>query len=71
LVIPAEDGTLVTLREPVKTVGEGDEEIELRSLTPEEKERKRLKKNVIVWGFGLVIIAITLYALLTIGPINP
>ena len=70
-MIPTEDGTFVTVREPLKTVGEGDEEIELRSLTAEERERKKLKKNLIVWGFGLVIIAITLYALLTIGPINP
>lgn len=70
LVIPTEDGTFVTLREPLRTVGEGDEEIELRSLTAEEKERKKLKKNLIVWGFGLVIIAIVVYALLTMGPIS-
>jgi len=69
-VIPTEDGTFVTVREPLKTVGEGDEEIELRSLTAEERERKKLKKNLIVWGFGLVIIAITVYALLTMGPIG-
>lgn len=69
-MIPTEDGTFVTLREPLRTVGEGDEEIELRSLTAEEKERKKLKKNLIVWGFGLVIIAIAVYALLTMGPIS-
>jgi hypothetical protein len=69
-VIPTEDGTFVTVREPVKTVGEGDEEIELRSLTGEEKERKKLKKNLIVWGFGLVIIAITVYVLLAMGPVG-
>ncbi len=69
-MIPTEDGTFVTVREPLKTVGEGDEEIELRSLTAEERERKKLKKNLIVWGFGLVIIAITVYALLTMGPIG-
>jgi len=68
-VIPTEDGKLVTIREPVKTVGDGDEEIELKTLTAEEKEKKKLKKNLIVWGFGLVIMAITLYALLTMGPI--
>lgn len=70
LVIPTEDGAFVTLREPVKTVGEGDEEIELKSLTAEEKEKKKLKKNLIIWGFGLVVIAITLYALLAMGPIS-
>ena len=58
------------MREPVKTVGEGDEEIELKSLTTEEKERKKLKKNLIVWGVGLVIIAITVFVLLTMGPIG-
>lgn len=71
LVIPTEDGTFVTLRDPIKTVGEGDEEMELKSLSPEEREKKKLKKNLIVWGFGLVIIAITLYVLLMTGPISP
>jgi len=70
-VIPTEDGGFTTLRDPVKTVGDGDEEIELRALTPEEKARKKFKKNLILWGFGLAIMAITLYVLLTMGPISP
>lgn len=69
-MIPTEDGKFVTLREPVKTVGDGDEEMELNSLTAGEKEKKKLKKNLIVWGFGLAIIAITLYVLLVMGPIG-
>jgi hypothetical protein len=69
LVIPTEDGGFVTLREPVKTVGDGDEEIELRTLPPEERERKKQKKNLIIWAVGLVVIAVTLYALLAMGPL--
>jgi len=69
LVIPTETGEFVTLREPIKTVSDGDEEIELRSRPPEERERRKQKKNLIIWGVGLVVIAITLYALLAMGPL--
>jgi hypothetical protein len=71
IVIPTEDGGQVMVREPVKTVGEGDDEIELRSRTPEEKAKRRLIKNLVLWGFGLVFIAIVLITLLTTGPISP
>jgi hypothetical protein len=70
-VIPTEDGGQVMVREPVKTAGEGDDEIELRTRTPEERAKRRLVKNLIVWGFGLVVIAIVLIALLATGPISP
>lgn len=69
MVIPTEDGELITLREPIKTVSDGDEEIELRSRPPEELERRRQKKNLIVWGVALVVMAITLYVLLAMGPL--
>jgi hypothetical protein len=70
IVLPTEDGGYVTLRDPVKTIGHGDEEIELRTLSPEEKARRKLKKNLILWGFGLLLIAITLALLLFVGPVR-
>ncbi len=70
IVLPTEDGGYVTLREPVKTIGHGDDEIELRTLSPEEKARRKLKRNLILWGFGLLLIAITLALLLFLGPVR-
>lgn len=70
VVIPTADGDYVAVREPVKTVGYGDDEVELRQLTAEEKARRRLKKNLILWGFGLLVIGVTLAILLAIGPIG-
>ena len=61
---------LFNLREPVKTVGVGDDAVELKSHSPEEKARRRLKKNLILWGFGLVVIGIALVALLLAGPLR-
>lgn len=57
----------IRLREPVKTVARGDDEVELRRLTPEERARRKMIKNVVLWGLGFVIIAITLVALLFRG----
>jgi hypothetical protein len=70
-VIPTGDGSVVTVREPVKTVGEGDDEVELRSRTPEERAKRRLRKNLVLWGFGLIVMAIVLIILLTTGPVSP
>jgi hypothetical protein len=70
IVIPTEDGGFVRLRDPVKTVGEGYEAVELRSHSPEERASWKLKKNLIMWGFGLAVIGITLYVLLKMGPLS-
>jgi hypothetical protein len=73
LVTPAttdNDPASVNVREPVRTVGVGDEEIELRAVSPEERARRRLKKNLILWAIGLILIAITLAILLLTGPIT-
>ena len=64
-----EEGGLVRLREPVKTVGYGDDAVELRTLTPEERARRRLRKNLILWTVGLVILGVTLAILLITGPV--
>lgn len=52
-------------REPVKTVGHGPNAIELRRLTPEEKEARRRRRNIIMLLTGaaiLIAIAVVLGA---------
>jgi len=70
IVVPTQDAGLVTVREPVKRIGAGDDALELRSMTPEEKARWRFKKNLILWAVGLAIIGITVVVLLMTGPIR-
>jgi hypothetical protein len=48
------------VREPVKKVMAGGREIELRRLAPEEKERRRFRRNLIVAGLGLVALIVTM-----------
>ncbi len=64
VLIETEEGEYVALREPVKTVGKGLEARELRVLTPEEKARRRLIRNVVVYSVGLIIL-VTVFMLLT------
>lgn len=59
-VAPAAD---LQFREPVKTVGRGPEAIELRRLTPEEKDARRRRRNIVMLMTGaaiLVAIAVVL-----------
>jgi hypothetical protein len=62
VLIPSESG-YIALREPVKTVKTRRGEVELRRLSPEEKERRRFRRNLIVWGLGLVFLIATMIAL--------
>jgi hypothetical protein len=68
IILPTQDAGLVTVREPIKRAGSSDEAFELRSLTPQQKERWRFKKNLILWLFGIIILGITIIVLLTVGP---
>lgn len=61
----------VRVREPVQTVSAGDDEIDLRSLTSEEKSRRRMIKNLVLWTAGIILIALTMIVLLMLGPISP
>lgn len=63
IVVPAEDGSAITLREPVKTVGHGVDAVELRRLTPAERARKRLIFRLVTVGICLGILVITLLLL--------
>jgi hypothetical protein len=59
IIIPTEDGRYTALHEPVKTVGEGLNERELVRLPPEVRQRRRRKRNIIVY----IICIIALLAL--------
>jgi hypothetical protein len=53
----------VSLRDQERVVGEGSAEIELRRLTPEERARRRFRRNLILSGVCLAILLIVVYAL--------
>jgi len=70
IVLPASDGGIVRLREPLKTVGSGDDATELRSRSAVQKETWRFKKNLIMWAIGLLLLLITIVILMLLGPIG-
>jgi len=65
ITIPTETGSLARLYEPVKKVGYGEDEIELRRLTPEEKARRRLVKNIIMAACGVIFLVVVAWIMLT------
>jgi hypothetical protein len=69
VLIPTDDGQLIALREPVKTVEVQGREIELRRLTPEEKEQRRFRRNLFVAGFGLLFLIVTMIIMALAGGI--
>ncbi len=69
IVLPTPDGGVVRLREPAKTVGAGDDALELRSRSAVQKEVWRFKKNLIIWLIGLVLLCLTIAILMLLGPI--
>ncbi|MBW3597462.1 MAG: hypothetical protein KY475_09335 [Planctomycetes bacterium] len=60
ILVPTDDGRYVALREPVKTVGKGDREIELRRLTPDEKAARRFKRSLFLATFGLLFLILSM-----------
>ena len=59
MTISAEGGHSFTLQNTAKSVHFGDEKVELSSLTPEEKERRRFRRNLVMWCVGAGILVIT------------
>jgi hypothetical protein len=53
----------IALLEPVRTVEKHGQEIELKQRTPEEKLRWKLRKNLVLWISGILILLITLYVM--------
>jgi hypothetical protein len=54
-------------RDPVKTVGHGPNAIELRRLTPEEKDARRRRRNIVMLLTGAAIL-IAIAVVLGSGP---
>jgi hypothetical protein len=69
IMLPTPEGGYVKLRDPTKIVGQGDDALELRTRTAAEKEKWRLKKNLIIWTFGLLVLGITIIILMFMGPL--
>lgn len=66
-VLSTEDGELVPLRNPVKTIGKPGEEIELRQLTPVERARRRLIRNTVMATVCLLLLTLVFVVLLRRG----
>jgi hypothetical protein len=63
LPLRADDGQVVKLHEPVKTVGKGVEERELHVLPPEEKRHRRFKWNLAFYVFAIAVLLAVFYVL--------
>jgi hypothetical protein len=51
-----EPATEIQFRDPLKTVGRGPNTIELRRLTPEEKDARRRRRNIVMLLTGAAIL---------------
>jgi hypothetical protein len=47
----------VTLREPRRTVHDGKREIVLHELSPTERQRRRWRRNLVLWLAGSAVLA--------------
>jgi hypothetical protein len=56
VTLPTADGHYRTVRDAGKVIGHGEEELELRRLTPEEKARRRTFRNIIMVLFCLALL---------------
>ena len=65
-MLPTEDGGAVALRDPVKTIGRPGHEIELRQLSPEEKAKRRLTRNIIMVTASLLLLTIVMFVLMNL-----
>lgn len=64
IVVPTPDGGFVSVRETPKTVGEGDDALELKRLSADERAKRRLRNNLIFGAFCLLILFVVLFIML-------
>jgi hypothetical protein len=57
VAVPTAEG-YVAVREKPKVIGEGMNEMELRRLSPEEKQARRFKRNLILGVFCLIVMLV-------------
>jgi hypothetical protein len=62
--VPTPDGGFVTIKETPRTIGAGDDEIEVRRLSSTEKSARRFRRNLILWGICLAILFVVLVAMM-------
>ncbi len=55
--VPTSAGASTALRNRSKTVGEGEQAVELRQLSREEKAKKRFRYNLIMWSICAFILS--------------
>jgi len=64
VLITTGDGEQIALKEPTRKVVSSEGEVrELRTLTPEEKARRRLIRNIVVFGFCALVLLGAMIAL--------
>jgi len=61
IALPTEDGSVMVVTESPKTVGSGEEAIEVRRLSPEEKARRRFRRNMILWSLCILVLLVVFY----------
>lgn len=61
--IPTPDGGVATVRKKTKVVGSGDDAVELRELTREERAKKRLRYNLIIWSCCFLLLFVVFLVL--------
>jgi hypothetical protein len=67
IAVPTPDGGFVTVRETPKTIGHGDDAIEVRRLSSDEKARRRLRNNLVMGSICLLVIVVVVVVLLWRG----
>jgi hypothetical protein len=60
---PAPVDPALAFREPVKTILHGDQVLELRQLTPEERRLRRTRRNVLILVIGAALLVTLVMAL--------
>jgi ribosomal protein S27E len=62
ILFPTPEGHVMALEEKPKVIGQGENEVEVRRLTPAEKARRKLVRNVILFVVGVAgLLAIVIY----------
>jgi ribosomal protein S27E len=56
VLVPPTGGQAIAIVEKPKVIGQGENEVEVKRLSPEEKARRRMVRNVILFVIGLMIL---------------
>jgi hypothetical protein len=59
--VPAAGAGYAIVKESPLVIGSGDDEVEVRRLTPQEKASRRLRRNLVLWMFCLLVLIAVFY----------